>query len=311
VRAPIAFVYGNCVFAEGLDDVWAAFAVGVSSYEWLSEEGKRVPFLALIGALEAIEADVQIVRVGRRWPVERYASECSGEGDATSCPAPHLPHARARRRYVEEHVRRLAELGSAQPAVFLMVSLRDPERDVASYVSQAAAQHPREWWEGLRRTFSIRDRRLLKVSELERARVRADQAHARLAEMLSVRQARGVELQWLVRRAFCRGLGEPVVDGLHEPRALTFERNGEAMLAPLEGDVLRWGSLVAFRWFLSRPDSRLCCWDPQQSLMSGASALAGIQAPLEVSSRGENPKNTRVRGSLKIPSARHRPGLSS
>ncbi len=86
----------------------------------------------------------------------------------------------------------------------------------------------------------MRDRRLLSVSELERARVRADQAHARLADFLPVRQARGVELQWLIRRAFCRGLGEPLVDGLHEPRALVFERNGEAMLAPLEGDVMRW-----------------------------------------------------------------------
>ncbi len=70
--------------------------------------------------------------------------------------------------------------------------------------------------------------------------MRADQAHARLADFLPVRPARGVELQWLVRRAFCRGLGEPAVDGLHEPRALVFERNGEAMLAPLEGDVVRW-----------------------------------------------------------------------
>ena len=35
-------------------------------------------------------------------------------------------------------------------------------------------------------------------------------------------------------------LGEPQVDGLHEPRALVFERNGEALLAPLEGDVMRW-----------------------------------------------------------------------
>ena len=86
----------------------------------------------------------------------------------------------------------------------------------------------------------MRDRRVMKVAELERARVRADQAHARLADFLPVRQARGVELQWLVRRAFCRGLGEPQVDGLHEPRALVFERNGEAMLAPLEGDVMRW-----------------------------------------------------------------------
>ena len=36
------------------------------------------------------------------------------------------------------------------------------------------------------------------------------------------------------------GVAEPLIDGLHEPRALAFERNGEATLAPLEGDVLRW-----------------------------------------------------------------------
>jgi len=236
VRDPIAFVYGNCVFAQGPDDCWAAFAVETSSYAWLSDDRKRGPFLALIGALEAIEADVQILRVARRWPVERYAAEVGGRDDATAWAR----HTRVRRRYVEEHVRRLTELGASQPAVFLLVSLREPERDVASYVSRIVEQHPREWWEVLRRSVSMRDRRLLRVSELERARVRADQAHARLADLLPVRQARGVELQWLVRRAFCRGLGEPLVDGLHEPRALAFERNGKAVLAPLEGDVLRW-----------------------------------------------------------------------
>jgi hypothetical protein len=236
VKAPLTFVYGNCVFAQGLDDAWAAFAVGTSSYAWLSEEGKRAKFLALIGALEAIEADVQILRVARRWQVERYAHELNDEGESMVGAA----HGRARARYVEEHARRLADIGEAQPAVFLLVSLRDPERDVATYVSRAAEQHPREWWRGLRRALALGDRRLLKLSDLEWARVRADQAHGRLADLLPVREARGVELQWLVRRAFCRGLGEPVIDGLHEPRALAFERNGEALLAPLEGDVLRW-----------------------------------------------------------------------
>ncbi len=234
MRAPIAFVYGNCIFAEGLDDAWAAFAVPVSSYSWLSEEDKRARFLALISALEAIEADVQILRVCRRWEVERYA-QALREHDVGGAV-----HTRARERYIEEHVRGLAEVGEAQPVVFIVVSLREPERDVASYVSRAAGQHPREWWRGIMQAFALRDRRLLSAAELERARVRADHAHARLEGFLPVRQARGVELQWLVRRAFCRGLSEPVVDGLHEPRALVFERNGEAVLAPLEGDVMRW-----------------------------------------------------------------------
>jgi hypothetical protein len=233
MRPPIGFVYGNCVFAPGLADGWAAFAVEVSSYQWLSEDGKRARFFALMGALEAIEADLQILRVGRRWQVERYAREVDDRGDGAA-------HARARRRYVQEHVDRLTDVGTAETTLFLFVSLREPARDVASYVSKVAEKHPREWWEALRQALSMRDRRLLKASELESARVRADHAHARLADFLPVRPARGVELQWLVRRAFCRGLGEPVIDGLHEPRALVFERNGEAVLAPLEGDVLRW-----------------------------------------------------------------------
>jgi hypothetical protein len=220
------------VFAEGLDDCWAAFAVRARSYQWLPEDGKRARLLELLGAIEALEADLQIVRVARRWELKRYVRELEDGAEAGS-------HARANKVYLEEHHRRLRDVGTARPAVFLLVSLRDPERDVAAYVSRAAESGPREWLRELRRAFSPHDRRLLKVSELERARVRADQAHARLADYLPVRQARGVELQWLIRRAFCRGLGEPRIDGLHEPRALVFERNGQAQLAPLEGDVLR------------------------------------------------------------------------
>lgn len=240
---PIAFVYGNCVFAQGLDDGWAAFAVQVSSYAWLSEEGKRARFLALIGALEAIDADVQILRVCRRWRLDHYARTLREQNTTLGADG---ARADAYERYVGEHLRRVGDVGTAEAALFLLVSLREPERDVASYVSRAAGQHPRDWWTGLKRTLAQRDRRILSASELERARVRADQVHARLEDFLPVRAARGVELQWLVRRAYCRGLGEPLVDGLHEPRALVFERNGEAVLAPLEGDVMRWGSLVPF-----------------------------------------------------------------
>jgi hypothetical protein len=238
MRPPLSYIYGNCVFAQGLDDPWAAFSLEPASYAWLGEEGKRQRFLALVGALEAIEADVQILRVARRWEVERYARELDAEDFAGGRPG--TCHERARKRYVEEHRQRLGSPDRARPSVFVIVSLRDPERDVATYVSRAVSQDPREWWRGIGRALAGRDRRVLSVAELERTRVRADQVHACLADFLPVRPARGVELQWLVRRAFCRARGEPVVDGLHEPSALLFERNGQALLAPLEGDVMRW-----------------------------------------------------------------------
>jgi AAA-like domain len=232
VKPPISFVYGNLVFGEGLEEIWAAFLLPSSSYQWLPDEAKRGRLLALVGALEALEADIQILRVGRRWDLDGYVRELE--------QASRGPHLRANHRYAREHAERLAEIGVAQPAVFLFVSLRAPQRDVASYVSQVAERHPREWLRGLRDALAPRDRRLLGGAALERARVRAGQVQAHLDDFLEARPARTVELQWLVRRAFCRGLGEPAVDGLHEPRALAFQRNGEALLAPLEGDVVRW-----------------------------------------------------------------------
>ena len=236
MRAPLSFTYGNCVFGERASDVWAVFAVEPSSYQWLGDDGKRGRMLALLGALEAIEADVQILRVAGR---SRPASPGGRLADE------HMPASRA---YLLAHERRLAELGPARPEVFVAVSLSEPERDVATYLSQLAEHGPSDFWQALREVFATRDRRIFPASELERVRVRADRAHARLAEFVPVREARSVELQWLVRRAFCRGVGEPDVDGLHEPRALVFERNGLAVLSPLEVDVMRWcDSIVEHR----------------------------------------------------------------
>jgi AAA-like domain len=257
---PISFVYGNLVFGRRLDDVWAAFALPCSSYQWLAEEAKRARMGALVGALEAIEADVQILRVSRTFEVDVYLSDAGRAGGmerAASCE-PAVQHALATRRYLDAQAERLRERSVAEPAVFLLVSLREPERDISSYVSRAAEQHPREWLRSLVRALSVRDRRLLPARELEALRVRADLLHARLSDYLPARPARGIELQWLVRRCFCRGLGEPHVDGLHEPRALAFECNGEAVLAPLEGDVVRWAeSMVEHRGRSLRIDSEL------------------------------------------------------
>jgi hypothetical protein len=235
LRAPIAFTYGNCIFGAGVADGWAAFDVKLSSYAWLDEAAKRSRFLSLLAALEALEADTQILRVSSRWRAANYGlelDELPGEAGAD--------RREQRQRYLAEQRGALGQQTIGRPSLYLIVSLREPEMDVASHVSRLAAQPPREMLRWIGRSLTLRERRMLKATELERMRVRADQVHARLAEFLAVRPARSVQVQWLVRRAFCRGLGEPQVDGLHEPRALMFERNGEAVLAPLEADVTRW-----------------------------------------------------------------------
>ena len=236
-RPPIAFVYGNCVFASGLDDCWAVFSVDTGSYQWLSGDGKRSRFLGFLGAIEAIEADVQILRVTRQWDIGGYVDELTSQSNPEWRPA---ELRRANDLYLMEHARYLNDVGTARAAVYLAVSLRDPERDVATYLSRVAEGEPRTWLRAVKTSIGLRAKQLLNATALERVRVKADEIHARLADFVSVRPARGPEMQWLIRRAFSRGVGEPEIDGLDEPRALVFECNGEAVLAPLEGDVLRW-----------------------------------------------------------------------
>jgi hypothetical protein len=234
MRPPIWFVDGNRVYGTGAGDCWAAFRLQTSSYAWLPEEQKRARLANLIGAIEAVEADIQVLRVDRRW-------------GGTLVRQPEDSHQELLSRYLAAHAERLRQIDARRPLVFLLVSLREPQRDVATYLSSAVERRPREWLGSLRRLLSPGERGLLGASELEHHSVLAERAHRRLAAYLTVRPLRSVELQWLVRRGFCRGLGEPLVEGLHEPRALAFERNGQALLAPLEGDVLRWLDCVVER----------------------------------------------------------------
>ena len=230
MRQPLSFVYGNCLL--GSSGPWALFALGPSAYAALSVERKRELFGRLLAAVEAAEADLQLIRVARAWDVDGYAAELE---DAYAGP-----HAAAHARYVAEHRAGLGDIGRAMPAGYLAISLEAPEQDVGAYVSGVLERSPRELVAAVREALAWSDRRVLAVGELERLRVRADEAHARIAGFIDARPARTVEVQWLLRRGFCRGTAEPAVDGLHEPQALVFERNGQAMLAPLEADVLRW-----------------------------------------------------------------------
>ena len=93
-----------------------------------------------------------------------------------------------------------------------------PRRDAAAFARDPRPR-PRRWSDAVRAAVELGGAAACcRWRALRRLRVRADEAHARLAAYLDVRPARTVEVQWLVRRAFCRGLGEPEVDGLHEPR---------------------------------------------------------------------------------------------
>lgn len=231
MREPISLVYRNCVFGERLHDVWAAFVVPASSYEWLSAYAKRSRMLSLARAIEALDADFQLLRVTREWDSGRYTDEHIASSD--------LRHRQAAQRYATEQARRLVGIGKAQARTFLLVSLRQPERDFASQLAQVL-QHGPSQLRRAGRALSPRSRQLLGRGQLESIRDRVEQLHARLNDFLTIRPAHEIELQWLVRRAFCRGLGEPTVDRSDHLRTRLCRRDGEDQLAPLAGEAARW-----------------------------------------------------------------------
>lgn len=231
MRRPIAFVHGNCVFGERLDDAWAAFVLPVNSYEWLSAEAKRARMASMAATIASVGADLQILRVSREWNRLSYAREHF----ASSAER----HRRLARRHVGEQARELREIGCAQVCVFLLVSLREPERDLASRISHALQQSQRG---RLRSTVSRRSHggETLGRVELERLRARVERLHARLNDFLAARPARDLELEWLVSRSFRRGMGESTMDAPRSLRALLCERDGEVRLAPPAGARDGW-----------------------------------------------------------------------
>ncbi len=259
-RRPLHFVYGNCLL--GSAGAWALFALDTHSYASLPHARKRERFARLVAAIESLQADLQILRLARSWDPEReLAALASGYRG---------PHPRAHAAYLQAALGALDQERATSPAVFLAVSLEAPRRDVGAFVSGLAERPLRDLLRSAARWVASPAARQLSAVELERLRMRADEVHARLSAHVQARPARTVETQWLVRRAFCRGIGDPVVDGLHEPQALVFEHNGSAVLAPLEADVMRWSdSFVEHRGRCLRIESEIgVSW--QAALVAGA-----------------------------------------
>jgi hypothetical protein len=74
--------------------------------------------------------------------------------------------------------------------------------------------------------------------ELSELKAREQRTFERLRGVIAARRARTVELQWLLRRAVCRGIGEPVLDPHWSPDALIVSAPGGGIaFEPLESDL--------------------------------------------------------------------------
>lgn len=195
------------------------------------------PFLPTVekwGLLRRLErfahlagADFSIWRVQRAYPADRYAPALSDLADERHS------NPDGWRRYLEGHEGRLRELRSHVPEVYIAVSL-------------AEGGGP-----GALRAFGRLRRRVEDIagvggpqpisgSELEALAASEQRTYDRLSAAIGLDRASTEELQWLLRRAACRGVAEPELDRHWQPDALVAVAPGGSLAyEPLKHDLWR------------------------------------------------------------------------
>jgi hypothetical protein len=227
MNQPIRFMYGNLVFGETLEEAWAVFRLATHSYAGLTSAGK-VELLSLIaGCAYSLEADFSLLRVARPWSVENYAIGVQATADARHLRREELS------AYLDMQRAALARHASHTPDVYLSVRLTQERATAFADVPLVAA---------LRRLTGMSDPRGLSANRLDDLLNQQEKAHQRILDYLECEPASSDELQWLIRRSFCRSLADPAIDERFRPQALVVEApegEGGVRYRPLEVDVLR------------------------------------------------------------------------
>ena len=193
---PIKSIAGNLVFPRD-GDAWACFRVRCHSYRAEPQKRRAALVYGLADYARQANADLQILRVSRRFDPETYARRLR---DRT----PREAHGGLWQDYIDHQVDVLEGLEAWTPEVFVCVRLADPARDFASRASHLLDYSRQELW-GLARKKLSEGR----TTSAEDVADRAEIARSRIHICLDARPATYSELQWLVRRAFCRGVAEP------------------------------------------------------------------------------------------------------
>src|SRR3954464_7710055 len=221
-RFPLRYAHQNILVGEG-DARAALFRVDTVSYPFLATADKRDWLRRLARFAFAAEADFSLWRVCREYPADRYAEQGMALlDDRQQSPA-------AWWSYLNGHEAHLRELRSFTPEVYLAVSL--PAQRSAGF------DRLRRRVEGL---FGVSVAVPIPGSEIDALVVSEERAFRRAEACLPVRRATTRELQWLLRRASCRGVAEPLLDDHWEPCALIVETaDGQPAYEPLGTDLVR------------------------------------------------------------------------
>ncbi len=226
MRPPLTFAWRNVVFASSLADAWSLYRVHTRSYPGLPASGKLDVLGALAGFAANVERDFQLLRVTRAWSTTDYLAAARTTIDARHADVVRFDELLAHHELVLEYE------APARPELFLAVRLADAAgagvvatvRDVVDRVL------------GTRDPLGMSQRRLDELLDLE------TKVFTRVTDYLDAERAASRELQWLVKRATRRGVGEPWLDEFWRPQALVLDADAEEggrRFRPLDADIVR------------------------------------------------------------------------
>jgi hypothetical protein len=224
----LRYAHGNLLLGRSGDSA-ALYRVAMTSYPYLPNGGKWALQRRLQRLAHVVGADFSLWRVSRAYPAEEYVTHTAGLLDARH------QDPRAWQTFLEGHQARLRQLGSHVPEVYLAVSLSaGGPTGVGSGLVRGVDRLRRR----VEEIAGIGDAGPIGAGELSELQTREQRVFERLSGVISARRARTLELQWLLRRAACRGIGEPDLDRNWQPDALVVTAPGEGVaFEPLGSDL--------------------------------------------------------------------------
>jgi AAA domain-containing protein len=277
---PLRFVHQNILVGHG-DARAALFRVPTISYPFLAVADKREWLRRLARLAFAVEADLSLWRVTRAFPAGDYVAQAEGLLDARH------QDREAWHGYLRGHEQRLREMRSFSPEVYVAVSLRAARASSLSTGVLRSADRARRRVEAL---LGVAGQPPIPAAELEELIVEEERTFGRACACLPVCRATTRELQWLLRRAGCRGLAEPELDPHWQPSALVVHTtDGRPAYEPLECDLVRHANAAVLEQerslVVDGPEGRshqamLTLGSlPEESVFPGSAEL--LSAPLE------------------------------
>jgi hypothetical protein len=226
----LRYAHGNMLVGRG-DDRAALYRLAMTAYPYLPTSGKWALQRRLQRLAHTIAADFSVWRVNRAIPVERYVSQAAGLLDERH------QEPEVWREFLQGHKARLRELGSHTPEVYIAVSLAGKPSDGLGSALLRNVDRLRRQVEDIA---GIGSGAPIAASELDELAGREQRTFDRVAGVIHARRASTVELQWLLSRAVCRGLGEPALDPNWAPDALIVSAPGGGVaFEPLSYDLRR------------------------------------------------------------------------